>query len=202
MKITIAHDFICPWCWIAVHQAADLKREFPDVEFDWVGYELFPEELAWPDWPATEKTPNKPDTPSRLDLAYLASGIAAPPSVTRPSKMRSHNALEAVEYAKTIGVHEVLNERLYRALWEEGQEINNPTVILHLAEGLIPNIDDLDRAIAEKRFTGQIVKFDNEACAAGVFNVPTFFINGERYAEQPTVALRNAVLAAKQTSAR
>jgi predicted DsbA family dithiol-disulfide isomerase len=201
MKITIAHDFICPWCWIALHQATELKLQFPDIEFDWVGYELFPDELEWPQWSAPEKTPNRPATPSRLDLAYVASGVT-PSTVQRPPLMRSHNALEAVEYAKTLGVAEPLNERLYRALWEEGQEINNPDVIRSLAKGLVPDLGDLTEALSVRRFAGQIVKFDDDAYAAGIFNVPTFIINGERYAEQPTSVLRQAVIRAGQVCAR
>jgi hypothetical protein len=37
------------------------------------------------------------------------------------------------------------------------------------------------------------VGFDDPAYASGVYNVPTFFIGEERYAEQPLTVLKKAV---------
>lgn len=194
MTVTVAHDFLCPWCWIALAQVKQLQAEFPNVKFDWVGYELMPEALPWPEPapPTPEVTTNRPKTPTRMDLAYAAQGMEAP-TVERPKRMRSHNALEAVEYAKTEGVEEAFIEKMYRAFWEEGKEINNPAVIRELATGIISNLDDLEAAIAEKRFNDRIVGFDDDAYAAGIYNVPTYIIEGERYAEQPITTLRKAL---------
>jgi predicted DsbA family dithiol-disulfide isomerase len=192
MTIKVAHDFICPWCWIGLHQAKRLKQEF-GVSFDWVGYELFPDELPWPEHSATpEVQTNRPKTPTRLDLAYAAEGME-PPTAERPKKMRIHNAMEAVEHAKTEGKDEELVEALYNAYWLEGVEINNPEEIERIATGIVSNIDELRRTISERRFKHNIIGFDNDAYAAGVYNVPTFFIGGERYAEQPYDALRKAM---------
>src|SRR4051812_3806575 len=124
MTVPVAHDFICPWCWIGIFQAKRLKSDF-GVELDWLAYELFPDELEWPTPnPSSEPTnTSKPKTPTRMDLAWAAEQMEAP-TVTRPKQMRTHNAHEAVEYAKTEGVADEFVEKLYRALWEEGKEIN------------------------------------------------------------------------------
>lgn len=194
MTIPVAHDFICPWCWIAFFQAKQLRREFPEVQFDWVGYELMPEALEWPEPApdAPEVTTNRPKTPTRMDLAYAAQGMSAP-TAERPKRMRSHNALEAVEYAKSEGVQDALVEKLYRAYWEEGKEINNIGVLRELADGIVGNLDDMQTAIEEKRFQNNIIGFDDDAYAAGVYNVPTYWIGGERYAEQPVYVLQDAI---------
>ncbi len=192
LVIPVAHDYICPWCWIALSQTKRLSEEF-GVTFDWLGYELMPEELEWPDSPApaAAPNPNRAPTPSRLDLALAAEGIVIP-KVDKPKKMRSHNALQAAEHAKTQGVFDAFNERMYRAFWEQGKEINSVDVICELAEGLM-DADDLRRAVEERRYKDKIVPFDDEAYAAGVYNVPTYFIGGEKYAEQPTRTLAEAI---------
>lgn len=192
IKIPVAHDFICPWCWIALSQADRLEREF-DVEFEWVAYELMPEGMEWPE-PSIRRqpVPNKPPTPSRLDLALAAEGLA-PLSVARPQHMRTHCAHVAVEYAKTLGKGYDLLKSLYRKLYLEGAEINNPDVIENIAKPIVSDVKELRRAIAENRFADKITPFDDEAYASGVYNVPTFFIGGERYAEQPYSVLREAV---------
>ncbi|MFN3682861.1 MAG: DsbA family protein [Fimbriimonadaceae bacterium] len=191
ITIPVAHDYICPWCYIGLFQARRLQREF-GVEIEWLGYELMPENLPWPEpGPAKETDPRRPPTPSRLDLALAAMDLELP-KVERPKRMRSHNALEATEHAKELGVGDEFVERLYRAYWEEGLEIDNPEVLARLAEPMLdPNA--MLEAVRERRYAHRIVPFDDEAYSKGVFNVPTFFIGGERYAEQPYRVLARAV---------
>jgi predicted DsbA family dithiol-disulfide isomerase len=192
LTIPVAHDFICPWCWVALFQVKRLEEEF-GVKFDWVGYELFPEELEWPDWPAPVPPPaNKPPVPSRLDFILIADDVKIP-KVERPPKMRTYFAHQAVEYAKTEGVASEMVEKLYRGLWEDGQNINDVDVLLKLGQGIIKDANAYEMAIRERTFRDKIVGFDNEAYSKGVYNVPTYFIGEERYAEQPYAVLRDVV---------
>lgn len=193
MKIQVAHDFTCPWCWIGLHQAIRLEREF-GVEMDWIGYELWPEELGWPApaAPTPELATNRPKTPTRLDLAYAAESMEKP-TAERPKRMRIHNALQAVEYAKTEGVGNELLKRLYEEYWQNGAAIGEIAVLEDLARGIVKDIPAMSRAIEERRFKAEIVPFDDDAYAKGVYNVPTFFIGGVRYAEEPYVVLAQAI---------
>ena len=192
LVIPVAHDFICPWCWVALLQVNRLKEEFP-VEFDWLGYELFPEELEWPDHqPGTPPPANKPPVPSRFDFILIADGVTVP-ATDRPKKMRTFYAHQAVEYGKTEGVGPEITERLYRAYWEEAKEINNPEVLVELGQGLIKDLGAYEKAIRERTFRDKIVGFDDEAYSKGVYNVPTYFIGGESLAEQPYVILKRAI---------
>ena len=192
MTIPVAHDFICPWCWVALFQAKKLQEEF-GAEIEWKGYELFPDALEWPD-PSLQPEPpaNKPATPSRLDFILVADGLELPTAM-RPKKMRTHNAHEALEYAKTEDKADAFAEILYRAYWENGREINRPEVLRELAAGVLDDVEAMASAVSEKKFAGEIVGFDDDAYAAGVYNVPTYWIGGERYAEQPYAVLRKAV---------
>jgi riboflavin biosynthesis pyrimidine reductase/predicted DsbA family dithiol-disulfide isomerase len=197
LTIPVAHDFICPWCWVGLFQAKRLQQEF-GARIDWRGYELYPADLYWPDYPTPAPQPaNKPATPSRLDFLLAAEAISLPP-VERPKKMRTYNAHQAVEYAKTEGVEEELIERLYRAFWEEGRVINDLQVIKDLAGGLVKDLAALEAAVVQKKFKKNIVEFDDEAYSKGVYNVPTFFIGGQRLAEQPYTVLREAVKKAQE----
>lgn len=192
MTIPVAHDFICPWCWVALFQVKRLQEEF-GAEIEWKGYELFPDALEWPDYPAAPEAPaNKPPTPSRLDFILVADDLELP-TVAKPRKMRTHNAHEALEYAKTEGKADAFAEVLYRAYWEKGREINRPEVLRELAAGVLSDVEAMASAVETKRFAGEIVGFDDDAYAAGVYNVPTYWVGGERLAEQPYAVLRKAV---------
>lgn len=200
MKIPVAHDFICPWCWIGLFQAKRLEKEF-GTEIEWLAYELFPDNLEWivSGGPQPEPDPKRPKTPSRLELAYAAEEMD-PPTSERPYHMRTHNAHEAVEYAKTEGVGNAFLEKLYHAYWEDGANINDPEVLEQLAKGILNDIPALRKAIAEKQFADKIVGFDDPAYESGIYNVPTFIIGGERYAEHAYRTLQKAVEAEKTPS--
>lgn len=190
MTIPVAHDFTCPWCWIGFFQVRAMQREF-GVEFDWLAYELYPDELPWPEpGPRLVETP-RPKTPTRLELAYAAQGMQKP-TVIRPSKMRIHNAHEAMELAKVHRVDDELVERLYRAYWERGEVINDVEVLVCLSDGLL-QADELRSAVEERRFKDKIVGFDQGAYATGVYNVPNFWIGQRMLAEQPYMVLQSAL---------
>lgn len=195
LTIPVAHDFVCPWCWVAFIQTRKLKAEF-DVEFDWIGYELWPEVLEFPEpIAATPEIPNKPKTPSRLEFLLHLEEMEIP-QMERPKRIRTTKAHLAVEFAKTIGKAEELNAALYEAFWLRAENIAELDVILQVASPILGDVSELQKSIEERRYFENLVGFDDPAYANGIFNVPTYWIGDERYAEQPTVVLRKAIVAA------
>lgn len=192
LKIPVAHDFTCPWCWVGVHQARRLRDE-EGVEIEFLGYELYPEELGWgEDESSPEVNPNKPPTPSRLSFLLDIEGLKLP-AVNKPHRMLTHNVHEAVEYAKTKIDPLEFVEALYEAFWEKGIDISNPEFLLTLGKAYNLDPQELLAAIETRAFAANIVGFDDPAYAKGVFNVPTFFIGSERWAEQPYAVLQREV---------
>jgi riboflavin biosynthesis pyrimidine reductase/predicted DsbA family dithiol-disulfide isomerase len=191
VTIPVAHDFNCEWCWIGLHQIRRLKQEL-DVEIEWLPYELYPAELGWPEPKcAAEEPPNKPKKPTRFELALAAAGMEMPPEW--PKGLNTNAAHHAVEYAKRDGVADELVDRIYNAVWRHGLDVGDTRVLAILARGLVKDVFEMMNAIEEKRYADRIVLFDEPAYASGVYNLPTFFIGGKRYAEQPYEVLRRAV---------
>src|SRR5579885_3466782 len=194
MVIPVAHDFSCPWCWIALFQVKQLKEEF-GVEIEWLPYELYPEGLEYKSSTPVEEPPNKPPVPTRLQLAYAAQGMERP-TKKRPWPMRTHRIHEAVEFAKTENPRpDDFVEVIYRAYYEDAADIDDIEVITELAKPFVKDIDGMLLAIQQKRFAAKIIGFDQPSYDSGVYNVPTFYIGGERYAEQPYIVLQNAMKA-------
>lgn len=180
---------------MALIQTRKLKAEF-DVEFDWIGYELWPEVLEFPEPSApTPEIPNKPKTPSRLEFLLHLEDMEIP-VIERPKRIRTTKAHLAVEFAKTIGKAEELNAALYDAFWLRAENIAELDVILKVAAPILGDVSELQKSIEERRHFENLVGFDDPAYANGVFNVPTYWIGDERHAEQPTVVLRKAIVAA------
>jgi predicted DsbA family dithiol-disulfide isomerase len=93
--------------------------------------------------------------------------------------VRSHRALLGAEFARAEGKFDAYNEAVYRAYWEEREDISEPAVLERLAAnaGLDPAAFLV--AVNAERFAENIVPFDDEAYAMGIRHVPTFLFGAE-----------------------
>jgi riboflavin biosynthesis pyrimidine reductase len=122
---------------------------------------------------------------------YAAEGIT-PPTQRGPFPMRTTQAHLASEFAKEHGKGDAFIERLYRAYWTEGIEIERLDFLIAVAREFGFDVADFEQSIRRKQYGTRIVPFDDAAYASGVYNVPTFFIGQDRLAEQPYSALAEA----------
>ncbi len=187
-RLTVAHDFICPWCWVAWEQAKKLAVEFPTLKLDWVGYELLPEGLAYTPSVPDPDAPKKPRVPGRFDLLLLAEGLVAPKR-TR-SYSCSRRALEGVEFAKAAGKADAYIGKVYHAYWEEDRDIADMAVLTEAAAKAGLDAEAFTKALEERTYRDAIVEYDDPAHEAGVWNVPTWMFPEEWIAEQPYVVVR------------
>lgn len=189
--VPIAHDFTCIWCWISLSQVKRMRQEF-GVEVEWLPFEVFPdppeEEGPGPASPESDG----PARPLRGHFAFAAEGIEVPRGA-RKEFTRTARAHAAVEFAKEHGVADELVERLYIAFWQHGLDISQPEVLRLLSKGLIADEEALVRALDDPRYRDRVVRFDADAHARGVYSVPTYFIDGERYPEPPYRQLREVL---------
>lgn len=181
--IVVAHDFICPWCYIALFQTKKLTEQF-GVTFDWRGFELYPPGMAVPAKAVAD--PNAPPPPpSRFDRFMEMEGILVPSP--RPAFKRSHNALMGAEWARMdVGPEaaEAYNEAVYRAYWDDCRDISRPAVLSEIAESVGLDGASLRASLAAKRYESHIVPYDDESYSVGIRNVPTFiFGTSERLSE-------------------
>lgn len=197
LNIPLAHDFVCPWCWVAVFQVEKIKREY-DVEIEWRGFELWPKELERPISEPPRVIPSKPPIPTRFDLMLMLERLESP-KVERPKGMSTHQAHLAAEFAKSKGKGEAFILELYRAFWERGELIEEIEFLTRTGEKFGLASSEMRTSIESEQFADQIVGFDAPAYKTGIFNVPTFIIDGERFAEQPYIVLEKAVAKATRT---
>ena len=188
--VTIAHDYLCPWCWVGFFQAKRLKEEFPRIHQVWRGFELLPEELGpLPEFPTAPKDPDAP--PSRFELFSQAEGAPVPLGRTIGA-VRTHFALEGAAYVqhKAPELFDAYNEAVYRAFWERSEDISTLEVLGRLAESVGLAVADFLSAVSSNAYFEEIVRFDADAYAADVRHVPTFIFRGERCAEAPYATIR------------
>lgn len=186
--LVVAHDVVCPWCWVGRHQAKRLKLEFPTIEFDWRGFELLPEGLPYNPPPPDPEVAKKPSVPSRFELLLAAEGLTLPERKSPISNSRL--ALEGAEFAKEHGRVEPYLDALYHAYWEEDLDISNREVLGEIAKRAGLNVSSFYRSLDLRLYKERIVEFDEPAHQAGVWNVPTWMFPEKWVAEQPYRVLR------------
>lgn len=182
-QLMVAHDVVCPWCWVARKQAARLQAEFPTLTFRWVGYELHPEGVGEACEETASEPPTKPRVPTRLELLLLVEGLTLPRRTRGPS--RSRMALEGAEYAYEAGLAEPYLDALYHTYWEEDRDISSKRVLTEVAEEAGLDIGAFLDALETRRYRSRVVEFDTPAHARGVWHVPTWMFPEEWVAEQP-----------------
>ena len=190
-RLVVAHDIICPWCWVARRQAEWLRSEFPELELIWKGYELLPEGLLSTPSVPEDKSVVKPPVPSRFELMLLAERLTIPKRTRR--LCNSRKALEGSEFALKFGKQEEYLDATYYAYWEESKNISDLKVLCECASKAGLDADEFSKALEERTFKEEVVEYDEPAHEAGVWNVPTWMFAGDWVAETPYETLRKKV---------
>ena len=189
--LEVAHDYICPWCWVARRQAEKLRAAFPTLQFHWQGYELLPEGLEYNPPPPDPDAERKPRVPTRFEFLLLADGLTIPKR-TR-SFSRSALALEGAEFALDAGKAEAYHDAVYHAYWEEDGDISDLATLTEIAEQTGLDVNAFLFALESRQYRDRIVKFDDPAHDAGIWNVPTWKLPSGWIAEQPYSVLHEQI---------
>jgi len=188
-RLVVAHDYICPWCYVGWEQGKRLKKEFPEIELIWKGYELLPVGLEYTPAPPDPDAEKKPPVPSRFELLAAAEGLTMP--VRTRDFSRSRRALEGAEFALEAGRADDYHDAMYHAYWHEDKDIADLAVLTEVAEQAGLDIGEFMNALESGRYRDRVVEFDEPAHAAGVWNVPTWMFPERWIAEQPYSVIRD-----------
>ena len=94
-----------------------------------------------------------------------------------PVQPRSRLAHEAAKWAATVNRFDDYNEALFRALFERGENIGEPDLLVKLATELRLDAGGLRRALARHEFEAQVLTDERDAEILGVHAVPAFVAN-------------------------
>ena len=176
LKIVMFSDYICPFCYVGFETMRRLKPEF-DFQLEWRGFQIHPE------WPAEgiplDKALETFAAASRDALWKRISSMAEvvgfsmkPPAVLT----NSGAALAATEFARESGRDEALEERIYRAYFNEGVNIGDAQTVARLAAEAGLDAGEVADAIKSPKYEMRLKNNSLTAHQRGVSGVPTFFI--------------------------
>jgi len=177
LHVKLVSDYICPWCYVGLARLEQLRRDF-EVTLTACAFDLRPgippEGIA-----REEASRGKTYPPGYLDnlrQTALDAGIdlKRPPLV--PNTRKAH---EATEFARENGGDLwAVHRALFRAYFEEEQNIGDTDVVVRACAEAGVDADALREALDEGRYSEEIAKQMEWSRANGVTGVPTTIFNG------------------------
>jgi predicted DsbA family dithiol-disulfide isomerase len=174
ITIRIFSDFTCPFCYIGAGIIEELKRD-SDIREEWVSYELHPE-TPEEGIPLTERFPDY-DFDALFEELRIKGGRYGCEFGNVTQLSNSRKALEAVEFARDYGKHDVFHAGVFRAYFGQGRDIGQIPVILEVAAQAGLDTDKLLDALAGRRYEDRLKKGRADGDLYNVKALPTFVFN-------------------------
>ena len=171
MKVTVFYDYNCPFCFLGIKRLEVLEREFA-LEIDWKGIEIHPE--IPPQGIKRSNTLKRKYLVQNLEqLCDEDSSELKLPGILANSRL----SLEASEFAKTKNKFRDFHLGIYKAYFQEGENIGEPEGILKVGQESGLQLDELRECLISRTMLEKIEDNKMEAEGHQVFGVPTFIFD-------------------------
>ena len=171
VRITVWSDYVCPFCYLEEPVLDQIREEYGDqVAVDWRAFELRPDPSPTldPDGAYLHTTWNRAVYPMAEQRGMT---LRLP-----PVQPRSRRALEAAEFARDQGRFDEMHNALFRAFFEDGQDLNDTDVLLNIGAAVGLDQEQLRAALEEGRYTDKVLADERLASELGVQAVPTMLV--------------------------
>ncbi|GAA4013673.1 DsbA family oxidoreductase [Hymenobacter fastidiosus] len=190
MKVEIWSDIMCPFCYIGKRRFEEALARFPQadqVQVQWRSFEL---------------DPNMKTNPGQTIHELLAErkGVSVAEGRQMNTQMAQHAATVGLEFnfdktipANTFNAHRLIHlaaahdrqdamkERILRAYFTEGQNIDDPATLTRLAAGLDLPAAEVAQLLQSDRYAQDVRHDEYQARQIGVRGVP-YFVFADKYA--------------------
>lgn len=186
INVEIWSDVMCPFCYLGKHKFENALAQFAgknEVELEWKSFQLNPELVT--------------DTTISIDQ-YLADIKGFPVEQARQMNNRLTNAGKAIgleynfdkivvansfraqnliHFAKEQGKQNEIEERLFKAYFTEGKNVDDIPTLVILATETDLKIDGLYEVLENQTYSDNVQKDIAEARQLGIHGVPFFIFN-------------------------
>ena len=171
VRITVWSDYVCPFCYLEEPVLDRIREEYGEqVAVDWRAFELRPD-------PVPTLEPDGEYLHTTWDRAVYPMAERRGMTLRLPPvQPRSRRALEAAEFARDQGRFDEMHNALFRAFFEDGQDLNNTDVLLNVGVSAGLNREQLRAALEDGRYTDKVLADERLASGLGVQAVPTMLV--------------------------
>jgi predicted DsbA family dithiol-disulfide isomerase len=190
MKIEIWSDVMCPFCYIGKRNFETALEQFSNkngIEVVWKSFQLDPslpevQDSNYTDYLMVSKGLGRPQVEGMLNnVTQMAKGVGLEYDFDRAVMVNSFKAHRVLQLAKTRGLGDAAEERLFRAFFTEGRNIADDDTLLELGKEAGLNETEIRSSLSDERYSDMVKQDIQEARAIGVTGVP-FFVFNRKYA--------------------
>ena len=202
MEIEIWSDVLCPFCYIGKRNFETALEQFTDknhLEIIWKSFQLDPElpeveKDGYMDYLVKRKGMSEEQVKEMLEnVTQSAKQVGLDYHFEKAIIVNSLNAHKLIQFAKTKGLGDELEERLFLAFFTEGKNIADLAALTQLGKEVGLDEKELQTAFTDDNYAYLVKQDIAEAKQIGVRGVP-FFIFDRKYAisgAQPPQAFLN-----------
>lgn len=188
MRIEIFSDVGCPWCFIGKRRFERALAQFPhrdQVQVEWKSYQL---------------DPSLPEHDARSEVEYLTQAKGMPEGQVRQmlghvtaqaldenlhydfdslvvaNSWKAHRLIQRAK-AVSLAAAEELEEQLFSAHFERGEDIGSEQVLAELGQAAGLTAEQVGEALSDSSWEDRVRADLQEARALGVTGVPFFVLN-------------------------
>ncbi|MCG2430419.1 DsbA family oxidoreductase [Aequorivita xiaoshiensis] len=207
MKIEIWSDVMCPFCYIGKRNFETALEQFEhknELEVVWKSYQLdsnIPEEPkdSYQDYLVKNKGMSQEQVKGMLDNVTLsAKQVGLEYNFDKAVMVNSLNAHKFIQFAKTKGLGDQAEEKLFLAFFTEGKNIADIDTLVQIGKELELGEAEVKAALNDEKFVSLFKQDIQEARELGVQGVP-FFVLDRKYgvsgAQPPQAFLENLEVA-------
>lgn len=177
-NIKVFLDYACPFCYIGFSIADKLRKENPDIEFEYLPYELAPDAS---EEPARISEYIDEDTlkESYKRIEHLGNEYGLSYN-NKEEKFNTHRLLLAGVYSKKEDKFYEFSKEAFKAIFEDGKNVGKVEVVneVALASGL--NIVEMNNCIESASLDKEMERAEELISVYEVDSVPTFIVNDKK----------------------
>lgn len=182
---------MCPFCYIGKHHYEAALASFAHKDFietEWQSFQLDPELPSTPSASSSTKEyliNRKGINEGQIDqMLHHVESMGAQAGL----KFNMNNSIIAntfdahrvIQLAKTKGLGEAMEERLFAAYFTEGKNVGNHEVLRSLGTEIGLTTEEVDQALTEDQYAYMVNQDKQESQQLGISGVP-FFVLNNRY---------------------
>jgi len=190
MKIEIWSDIMCPFCYIGKRRLEEALAGFPQrdqIEIEWKSFQLDPTIEAQPgkdvySYLAERKGMTVEQAKQmHVQVVESAKSVGLNYDFDKAVIANSFDAHRMIQLAKTKGLGDAAEERIFKAYFTEGQDAGNHETLVKLGEEIGLKAEDIRQVLESNDFALEVNSDIAEAQQIGVRGVP-FFVFDRKYA--------------------
>lgn len=202
MKVEIWSDYRCPFCYLGKKRFEAALKQFPQrdqVKVEWRSFQLDPYLVTQPDKNvyehlAEQKGITKEESiQAHEQIVFQAHHIGLDFNFDKVVVANSFNAHRLTHLAKLHNLQDEIEERLFKAYFSEGKNINDPESIMEIGKEVGIPVDETEKMLNSEEFSDNVLMDETYAREIGIAAVPYFLFNEKiavRGAHSPETFLR------------